>query len=323
MTTYLHHRHTSNSPKSAFTIVELLIVIVVVAILAAISIVAYNGIQERARASTVSSALANAKKKISVWQVDNPGAAPTSLATVGITDDSAVSYQYSSGANGSYCITGTNGTTSLKISDSTPPSSGGCPGHGQGGVAAITNLVTNPSFESSLSGWSVNTPGFTGSASCGSLSNGYSGSNAMRCTASSNGTVGSYGIYHQIYNLDSTRSYTLSAYVRTSVALPFRVTAERRNSSGSNIGTVSGSQPTLAPNTWTRLSLTIPPTPNMDRMTFTIYSGSGNYNSGNTIDFDAVMLTEGTTLHSYADGNTADWIWNSTANNSSSTGPQP
>ena len=35
--------------KSGFTIVELLIVIVVIGILAAITIVAYNGIQSRAR----------------------------------------------------------------------------------------------------------------------------------------------------------------------------------------------------------------------------------------------------------------------------------
>ena len=39
--------------SSGFTIVELLIVIVVIAILAAISIVAYNGIQQRARNSQV------------------------------------------------------------------------------------------------------------------------------------------------------------------------------------------------------------------------------------------------------------------------------
>lgn len=39
--------------KSGFTIVELLIVIVVIGTLAAISIVAYNGIQDRARNTTV------------------------------------------------------------------------------------------------------------------------------------------------------------------------------------------------------------------------------------------------------------------------------
>ena len=55
-------RHSNT--KSGFTIVELLIVIVVIAILAAITIVAYNGIQNRAKASEASAALAQAKKKL-------------------------------------------------------------------------------------------------------------------------------------------------------------------------------------------------------------------------------------------------------------------
>lgn len=46
-----------NSQPRGFTIVELLIVIVVIAILAAISIVTYNGIQQRAKASQQITAL--------------------------------------------------------------------------------------------------------------------------------------------------------------------------------------------------------------------------------------------------------------------------
>ncbi len=49
--------------QKGFTLVELLIVIVVIAILAAISIVAYNGIQNRAKASASQSAAETTQKK--------------------------------------------------------------------------------------------------------------------------------------------------------------------------------------------------------------------------------------------------------------------
>ena len=45
--------------QKGFTIVELLVVIVVIAILAAITIVAYNGIQQRARVATAQSDMRN------------------------------------------------------------------------------------------------------------------------------------------------------------------------------------------------------------------------------------------------------------------------
>ena len=56
---------------NAFTIVELLIVIVVIAILAAISIVAYTGIQDRANLTTLKSDLSNLSKKLEIYAVDN------------------------------------------------------------------------------------------------------------------------------------------------------------------------------------------------------------------------------------------------------------
>ena len=54
---------TKQIKSKGFTIVELLIVIVVIAILAAITIVAYNGIQQRAKASAAQSAAETVQKK--------------------------------------------------------------------------------------------------------------------------------------------------------------------------------------------------------------------------------------------------------------------
>lgn len=59
-----------NKSYLAFTIVELLIVIVVIAILASISVVAYNGIQQRARDSQRKSDLAQIAKAVGIRSVD-------------------------------------------------------------------------------------------------------------------------------------------------------------------------------------------------------------------------------------------------------------
>jgi len=57
--------------RRGFTIVELLIVIVVIAILAAITIVAYSGIQDRARYSLYRSDIESINKAVLLYNVDS------------------------------------------------------------------------------------------------------------------------------------------------------------------------------------------------------------------------------------------------------------
>ena len=57
--------------KQGFTIVELLIVIVVIAILAAITIVAYNGTQQRARDARRDQDVAAIAKALELYYIDN------------------------------------------------------------------------------------------------------------------------------------------------------------------------------------------------------------------------------------------------------------
>jgi prepilin-type N-terminal cleavage/methylation domain-containing protein len=80
--------------QSGFTIVELLIVIVVIAILATISIVAYSGIQARANDSKIRAAVNQFEKALGVWVVDHPaplrgGANSTIAVSNGACSDGA------------------------------------------------------------------------------------------------------------------------------------------------------------------------------------------------------------------------------------------
>ena len=62
---------TSSHNSFGFTIVELLVVIVIIAILAAITIVSFTGISQKAVASSLQSDLTNAQTHLKLFQVVN------------------------------------------------------------------------------------------------------------------------------------------------------------------------------------------------------------------------------------------------------------
>ena len=133
-------RHAMDYRKqSAFTIVELLVVIVVIGILAAITIVSYTGISNKATVASLQSDLSNAKKQLALYYVDH-GAYPVSIDdstkcpkdSVGTADTryclkpstgNASSYYPTSATYSTYLLTAnkTNTTTIYSVTNDTGP----------------------------------------------------------------------------------------------------------------------------------------------------------------------------------------------------------
>lgn len=111
-----------------FTIVELLIVIVVIAILAAITLVAYNGIRERAQVSAVQSAVSQGVKKVLAYAALNADTYPVDAAAAGLASDANTAYYVSRIGTG-YCVTAsTQGLTYFQTREVSSPTPGTCEG---------------------------------------------------------------------------------------------------------------------------------------------------------------------------------------------------
>ncbi len=341
----MHKRNTG------FTLVELLIVIVVIAILAAITVVAYNGISKRAQASVAQEQLSQINHAISSYFVDN-NAYPTQLSALNIQNTSNVSYQYSvnnTATPATWCVTATSGTTSYyqNNTDHTIPTPGGCPGHGQNGVAAITNLATVPRGTNYLpvaanTGTGLRNDRYGNDGTYSILTGATDGPVGIDTidrftvttatnpghgfTVDGNTEVSSPVDDASYANLPVSggQTYTISCYIRYSgparhFAIIARPAIDNSNWVSGSLGTVSVLSST---NNWVRISDTYTMPAGTNYLAFMVRSTDSNADSiGDTYDATGLMVTRGSTLYNYADGNSPSWIWSGTPNASTSTGP--
>ncbi len=130
----------------------------VIGILAAITIVAYNGISGRAKIATLQSDTTNAARALALWRVGtstsdqyptaNDCSASPAVNTICLKASSGNSVVYqvnNSTSPPSFCVMVTNGTVSYEAtSDSSAPIAGNCPGVLATGISCPINFIVVP-----------------------------------------------------------------------------------------------------------------------------------------------------------------------------------
>lgn len=148
---------------SGFTIVELLIVIVVIGILAAITIVAYNGITARAHNTAIVSDLRGLQTKMETFRVDNNNLYPAGGSSA--TGLAGLEFRASKQA---YAVTTTT-TSNLWYCRSTDQTQFGVVALSRSGKIFTVTGTTEPREYTGATAWS------TTASNCGIIASGMTG----------------------------------------------------------------------------------------------------------------------------------------------------
>lgn len=345
---------STRTHRPAFTIVELVIVIVVVGILAAISIVSYAAVTQNAKVKSMEGDLQTAITELNTFRSEE-GHYPDDLAALQLTPSDGVSYQYAyDSTNDAYCITASiSGASLYAQSGSRKVKNGGCPGHGVNGEAPVTNLATNPratsfTVASDGAGWTNGRYPSNGTYTIqsGKTDGPVDGMRDTYARYTFTQVVGSSRGFHIIGNpeagspgslglpVQAGETYTISGYLRsTRAAGTARILFGARFVDGSNawLGTTNngtsidlpiGSSATT-PGAWVRPTLTVTAPAGAVRMQIYVRETnvSPSHSIGDMIEGTGLMITTGSELYEYRDGTYPGWIWNGSENAASSTGP--
>jgi len=294
-----------NSSTKGFTIVELLIVIVVIGILAAITIVAYNGVSDRARTSGLQQTLSSSAKLIENART-NAGTTTYPSTMTGL--DAGVTYANPNPVHNGFCATETDsGITYMVTSTNKTPHTGpGC---------TLINYITNPTFEAnSTAGWSA---GVNSSVAPSGVS-----------------AVGTYGMVVTHTNATAGSAYGATCMTGLTVGMAYSVSFATRSTSGTPTVTVSLQNGAVggALAAGSTQAIFIPPTGSFSRtvMNWTAQNATtclvfdiGGTVANQNFTIDAVIATNGENAGAYVDPyvTSGGWTWTGTANASTSTGP--
>jgi len=318
-------RPVKSMNSKGFTIVELLIVVVVIAILAAITIVAYNGIQNRAKQSAAQSVLTQANKKILIFYTTHGDRYPEDLAEAEVVNlDNALEYTVDNNSTPKkYGLTATEGTISYYLSNTNSnPTSGGYPGHGQGGVASVTNRFQNPTYSGAAG------PGGQTGTTVGLAT--YAGSTMAQATTTTSaaasmrlmGNAGRWAMSEGQPVYASATVYNASAGSRIfSLNIRFYDVVST-STTGTQLSTTIVSGPVTIPAGGSAIISTpqdIAPVGTLSAGVNVNRDSGGGGISGDIYYVDNVYFSSAPA--GFADGTTPNWVWNGTPNASTSTGP--
>jgi len=370
--------------SKAFTVVELLIVIVVIGILAAITIVGYGAVVNNANDKSVQSDLAKIGDAIKVFNLDNntypssngdiATAMTKSLVAINkgsfnvdttVITNHNLDYCYTAGVGTSYTVVAISKSKNIFYTSDT---SNGVKQYGSGWASTATALCTAiaPTSNTYYRGYAAddvvtgpwrswtgagtsatntnlaNNPSFENDTSVVNVYNGAAVTRVASATASSGGYVGRVvkstagsGLIALIFPTAYTPNSDIS--VRLKVRLSPGSTPSNTVSiilpgynGGNGLGysTIGGSSTpissgALSTSTWTDVVLQGYKTVSdvtLNNVGIGIQAEQ-SWAANDGIEIDSIMIVKTPTIAGYADGNTTSWIWNGTANGSSSTGP--